>query len=100
NGFDVVNNTSGQASRQCSAVAKREHDGLADLKAVSCPGDNARISDADGDQRLRRTVSATLYPKRIRAAFILDSLAKFSLAGVKVQRDERIGHRATVAGAL
>src|SRR5690606_13174550 len=100
NRLDVGNHASGQARGQGSVIAKREHDGLADLETVSSPRHNARISDADGNQRLGGTVSATLDAERIGAAAVFDSFAEFGLAGVKVQRDECVGHGSAVAGAL
>src|SRR5690606_34276508 len=96
NRLDVVNNASGQTIRQCSAVPQCEHDGLADLETVSSPRHNAGISDANGDQRLRRTISATFDAECVRAAAFFDSITKFGLAGVEVQRDECVGHGSAV----
>src|SRR5690606_32775908 len=65
NRLDVVHNSSCQASRKGSAIAQGEHHRLTFLEAVSSPRHNAGISNGDGDQGLRRTVSAALYAKGV-----------------------------------
>src|SRR5690606_37217380 len=90
NRLDVVHNSSCQASRKGSAIAQGEHHRLTFLEAVSSPRHNAGISNGDGDQGLRRTVSAALYTKGVRTAGVLDGLAELGLARIQMQRDERV----------
>src|SRR5690606_36436387 len=76
NGFNVVHHPSSQAVRQGCSVSQGEHDGLADLEAVSWPRHHAGVGNADSNQGLRRTGGATLHAEGIRTAVVFNCLAE------------------------